>query len=483
MAALTARILDVEISVLNVVPPGAQSPSATIQVDRDGATVERRLGPGVRTLAEVPLVSSRGAAFGVLGVRDRAARSLTADELQTLDDLGRIVADEVELQEEVRRQRAANREQTEHELQGAQDVATVAAAVRSLSGLEEPGPIRRAICDIALQLTGADSASILSVVGEDMRLFQSASAGLTWNVRDSLVSDETSPAATAYTGGKTVVLTAEESAGSVAVGDPRPLPLFTLWQPFAAGGSSTAAVLALAWRGPLIVEPPRLTDLTELIAAEATTVLERADLLVQLAGLARTDELTGLPNRRAIGEDLAREMERAKRQQTPLCVGLLDLDLFKRFNDSHGHAAGDALLTEAATAWRECLRAGTDSLGRYGGEEFLVVLPAPPDDAVATVERLRSLTPRDQTASVGIASWDGTESAMSLVARADVALYTAKARGRDRSELAATPAAEPRPEVRLVGVFQPEHRASRRDSSPSRGTVPPVDDAPDRVGR
>jgi diguanylate cyclase (GGDEF)-like protein len=136
-----------------------------------------------------------------------------------------------------------------------------------------------------------------------------------------------------------------------------------------------------------------------------------------------------------------------------LCVGLLDLDLFKRFNDTHGHPAGDALLVEAASAWREVLRSGSDSLSRYGGEEFLVVLPAPPEQALATVERLRRLTPQHQTASAGIASWDGTETAQGLIARADIALYAAKARGRDRSEMAAAPATVQPPEKRLVGVF------------------------------
>lgn len=443
-----------------VVPPGAHSPTVRIQVDRDGATVGRRLGLRVRTSAEVPLVSSGGAVMGLLGVRGRPARSLTADEMETLRDLGRIVVDEVELEDEVRRQRSANREQVEHDLLSAQDFANVAAAVRSFSALDEPGSVRRAICEVALQLTGADSASILSVVGEDMHLVQSASAGMTWDPLATVAGDEDSRAATAYTGGKAVLLTGAGPTADVGTDDPGLAPLFSLLQPFAAGGRSTAAVLALAWRGPLVIEPPRLTDLTELIAAEATTVLERADLLAQLAGLARTDELTGLPNRRAIGEDLAREMERAKRQRTPLCVGLVDLDLFKRFNDAHGHAAGDALLAEAATAWRESLRAGSDSLGRYGGEEFLVVLPAAPDDAFATVERLRGLTPHDQTASAGIASWDGTESALNLVARADVALYAAKARGRDRSVLAPAPTLDRRAEGRLVGVFGAEQPGS-----------------------
>jgi diguanylate cyclase (GGDEF)-like protein len=458
VAALTARLLDVRASILTIDTLGGQSPSVTIAIDRDGATVDPPPGRRIRDSASVLLVSTEGTSLGRLAVLGRPARSVRADELATLRDLARILADEVDLENEARRERTANRERVERELQGAQDVANVAAAVRSFSALEDPGAVRRAIGEIALQLTGADSAAILDVVGEEMHFVQSSSAGSPWPLPDASLSDEAAPAANAYKAGKAVLLTDPVDAAGDHADEGGPARPFTLWQPFAAGGRSSVAVLALAWQGPLTIRPPRLTDLTELIATEAMNVLERANLLAQLAGLARTDELTGLPNRRAIHDDLAREMERAKRYGTALCVGLLDLDLFKRFNDTHGHPAGDALLVEAASAWREVLRAGSDSLGRYGGEEFLVVLPAPPEEARATVERLRRLTPLQQTASAGIASWDGAESAQGLVARADVALYAAKARGRDRSEMAAAPTTGQLPEKRLVGVFGADAR-------------------------
>jgi diguanylate cyclase (GGDEF)-like protein len=452
VAALAARLLDVPAAILTVAVPGGEIPSVRIVVDGDGSTVEPPPGRRIPISAAIPLVSTGGTSLGRLEVAGRRARSLTADALATLRDLARILADEVELEDEARRERAANRERVELELQGAQDVANVATAVRSFSALEDPESVRRAIGEIALQLTGADSAAILDVVGEEMHFVKSSSAGSPWTLPDASLSDKAAPAATAYKAGRPVLLPDPADAASENADEGPSARPFTLWQPFAAGGRSSVALLALAWEGPLTIEPPRLTDLTELLAIEATLALERADLLAQLAGLARTDELTGLPNRRAIYEDLAREMERAKRQQTDLCVGLLDLDYFKRFNDTRGHPAGDALLAEAATAWRDALRAGSDTLGRYGGEEFLVVLPAPPDEALKTVERLRRLTPQHQTASAGIASWNGAEAVEGLVARADVALYTAKARGRDRSEMAAAPT-DQLPEKRLVGVF------------------------------
>jgi diguanylate cyclase (GGDEF)-like protein len=120
---------------------------------------------------------------------------------------------------------------------------------------------------------------------------------------------------------------------------------------------------------------------------------------------------------------------------TELRVAIIDLDNFKAYNDRHGHQAGDLVLKEAASAWRAEMRS-TDLLARYGGEEFTLLLPACAlDDAVAIVERLRAATPL-VTCSVGLASWDFQEASADLLARADQALYLAKAEGRNRYILA-----------------------------------------------
>lgn len=166
--------------------------------------------------------------------------------------------------------------------------------------------------------------------------------------------------------------------------------------------------------------------------ASAELAQERADLMATLAEVARTDDLTGLPNRRAWDEALERELARAEREQTPLCIGLADLDQFKVFNDDHGHQAGDRLLKQIAAAWAAELRA-TDVLARYGGEEFALALPGCEiDDGSALAERLRAAMPEDQTCSVGLVCWDGSEDSERLFGRADKALYTAKEAGRDR---------------------------------------------------
>lgn len=152
----------------------------------------------------------------------------------------------------------------------------------------------------------------------------------------------------------------------------------------------------------------------------------------QLESLARTDALTGLLNRRGFEEVAQRELVRARRTQEPVAVAMLDLDHFKRFNDAHGHPAGDALLRDAASAWRGELR-DIDVLARWGGEEFIVVLPRCPGSFAHNVlDRLRAATPGAESCSIGFALWRAGELLSDTIARADVALYAAKEGGRDR---------------------------------------------------
>jgi len=195
-----------------------------------------------------------------------------------------------------------------------------------------------------------------------------------------------------------------------------------------------ATMLALVGAGAVIA---RLVGrLRASLAAHAAALEEGEELTRRLAAAANTDELTGVPNRRAWENVFEHEMARARREGTELCVAILDLDRFKEFNDRYGHPTGDRRLREAAEAWQAELRA-TDLLARYGGEEFAVLLPdCGPEAAATLIERLRSVTPHDQTVSAGLASWTGSEEALQLVERADAALYRAKRRGRDRTVLA-----------------------------------------------
>jgi diguanylate cyclase (GGDEF)-like protein/PAS domain S-box-containing protein len=159
--------------------------------------------------------------------------------------------------------------------------------------------------------------------------------------------------------------------------------------------------------------------------------------LALLRETAMTDALTGLANRRAWDDGLARELARTRRFGGALCVAAIDIDHFKVMNDAHGHGAGDRFLRRTTTAWRSTLRA-SDLLARLGGEEFAVALPdCDLGSAESVADRFRSLTPDGETCSVGVAQWDGLESAETLLGRADRALYAAKDAGRNRTVLAA----------------------------------------------
>jgi diguanylate cyclase (GGDEF)-like protein len=191
------------------------------------------------------------------------------------------------------------------------------------------------------------------------------------------------------------------------------------------------AVLVVGWNRE-VDGTGRIAASMRMLAAETAMALERSDLLARLEEVARTDDLTGLLNRRAWEERLPRELARARRNNNPLCVAMLDLDHFKNYNDERGHQAGDRLLKQSAAAWVTELRA-SDTLARYGGEEFTVALPGCTlPNATDLVERLRAAMPGDQTVSAGVACWNGRESAEELVGRADAALYEAKRSGRDR---------------------------------------------------
>ena len=148
-------------------------------------------------------------------------------------------------------------------------------------------------------------------------------------------------------------------------------------------------------------------------------------LLAEMRDLALTDELTGLPNRRAWEQGLVRELAAVHRTDEPLVIALLDLDAFKAYNDTHGHLAGDRLLRHAVAAWQGALRAG-DTMARWGGDEFGLLLPACTlDQAEIVLARLRTATDKVPF-SAGLVCWDGEAHAEELISAADSALYAAK---------------------------------------------------------
>ncbi len=237
----------------------------------------------------------------------------------------------------------------------------------------------------------------------------------------------------AFSSGRPVLVTEDvaERMGSgelwVAAGRPHTV----LFQPLLRQGVASG-VLVVGWEEAAADGDPR-TTVTALLAHEAAAVIARADAIDVLTGEAQTDPLTGLPNRRAWDA----ELERALGEEAPVIIAMLDFDHFKEFNDTHGHPAGDRLLKETAAAWRDQIRGG-DLLARLGGEEFgLLLRDCDAATAVEVTERLRRRVSGGRTCSAGIAVAAPEDDAEAVIARADRALYEAKAGGRDRVHVTA----------------------------------------------
>lgn len=263
----------------------------------------------------------------------------------------------------------------------------------ALGATHDPDPLLSVVLDTALEATGATGAEIL---------------------------------------GRGVLL----RAGDVAAGDDR------LEIPLVAGQTSFGT---LVLTGPGFDEEARLA--ASSLAAQAVVALENARLHGIVERQALVDNLTGLANRRHCEEALAAELARAERFGTPLSVVFADLDEFKAVNDRHGHPSGDLVLREFANVLRETVREA-DVAGRWGGEEFLLLLPGTDAEGGARLaERVRAgiaeRTVRGSdgasiriTCSFGVASYPAAETADELLAAADEALYEAKRSGKNRVEAA-----------------------------------------------
>jgi diguanylate cyclase (GGDEF)-like protein len=185
-------------------------------------------------------------------------------------------------------------------------------------------------------------------------------------------------------------------------------------------------------------------DLMHLFAQQAAIAVENAQLFEEKERQARVDITTNIYNRRGLLELGKRELDRAHRYERPLAAMMIDIDRFKRVNDSHGHAIGDLVLKELAHLLESNIRT-IDILGRYGGEEFVILLPeTSPESAYEIAERLRkkvsdhTFKPESLklhiTISIGLAFSSGENSGLQdLIRRADDAMYRSKGAGRNLS--------------------------------------------------
>ena len=174
------------------------------------------------------------------------------------------------------------------------------------------------------------------------------------------------------------------------------------------------------------------------------TITESLELQQKYRTSAIMDSLTGLNNRKWINDTLPKFLERAKQSKKPFTLGMVDIDHFKNFNDTYGHQAGDYVLSQASTTYKDSIRP-TDFVARYGGEEFTLIFPDQnAEEGKIAADRVREAlaalsltTPTGTklpqiTISIGIAQFDGKESLEELIERADKALYEAKEAGRNQ---------------------------------------------------
>lgn len=250
-----------------------------------------------------------------------------------------------------------------------------------------------------------------------------------------------------------VAMIASALATTNGVGDGAVLYMWpVLWESYFFGRRGTLLVIGsvgLAHLGALLAMPPgghidRWIDVMSAVSVVGFVVellaRRNARLLQRISAEARVDELTQLLNRRGFDEGAARELARAAREHTWIAVAALDLDHFKQVNDEFGHEVGDRVLVQLADCLRESMRA-TDLVARMGGEEFVVLLPgANLDQACEFTQRVRTALRARRghglphvTISAGAAAAAAPESIELLVKRADMALYVAKSRGRDRT--------------------------------------------------
>jgi diguanylate cyclase (GGDEF)-like protein len=398
-------------------------------------------------VALLGLLAATGVGFALAGVIARplqrlaeGAKAVAAGELDTRVEAGEHgdvarVADAFNTMTEYLRTYVGELQSSRDELRGSLD--RLGATLRTTLDL---GGMLEVVLDTAAVTLGARAGALFLRRGGSRQLRLEVARGYEPPKDASLLVGEGIAGRAATTG------------GPILVRDGTPWPVEPVEPPAPTAvsvplirGDRTIGVIALYGRTTL--EPFVQEDAETLssFAGQASVAIENVLLHQETQQLSITDGLTGVWNRRYLEMTLRKEIERAQRFGRPLSLLMLDIDRFKKVNDKHGHQRGDEVLIEVTKRMLGEIRGNIDVVGRYGGEEFVVLLPETPSGGARVVaEKIRTAI-RDQpfvgvsaepvavTVSLGIATYpeDGA-SAEELIRRADEAMYRAKAEGRDR---------------------------------------------------
>jgi diguanylate cyclase (GGDEF)-like protein len=375
-----------------------------------------------RSYLGVPLELSDGTRVGSLAAVSRERDAFSAADEQLFTMLARVLGSELERESNQRDLRRFNdllREQ-------ARGMGAIERVARALAAGQDA---RRTVCEAACELSAAPVAFLLEPAGREF--VSTAMAGIELEPVTIHPRDNAATPGRAFTAKAPYFVADARNHPALAA----PLVEATgarsaVFEPVLRDGE-VAGVLILIWQQPLEALPEAPAGLLRLLATQSAVAIEHAALRARMDELALTDALTGVGTWRVFDDELPRELARARRSDMPVVAGVVDLDNMGAFNMLRGKREGDRLIKETAARWRAQLRE-VDLLARLDGVEFGVVLPGCGlSEAVEVLDRIRASTPRGQTASAGVARWDGEEPAELLLARARDALAAAKASGRN----------------------------------------------------
>jgi diguanylate cyclase (GGDEF)-like protein len=331
------------------------------------------------------------------------------------------------------------------------DVAeTLRAAMAEQSATLDPGEVMQRLLQSLARTISGDTGVLLSRAGDGLVVASSHGPAAPLGTRLPAVP----PVLADLDGPRAGTVTAGQAPFGALIGNPRSwlaIPVAERRRPMGIllVGSEDADALQ---EGQI--------ELAAALAGQGMTAYENARLFSQVQRLATIDGLTGLFNRNQFFAEASKQSRITQRYGRPFAVIMMDVDHFKRINDSYGHPVGDEVIRVVAERLRATAR-DSDVLGRYGGEEFALVAPETGASATMLAERLRAVVcaapiptvagPLDVTMSVGMAHVDGGQHDLNqLLARADAALYGAKQSGRNRVVVAPVDTATPEPAASRV---------------------------------